>query len=79
MLTAARNGDVEKIRDLLMLASVDVNMKNHYGSTPLIVAASKGHVHVMEELIFYGADLNAQNQVLGTALMYACANGYSRR
>lgn len=42
-------------------------------STPLMWAASGGHVHVIKWLVStYGASLNDQNRVGRTAIMFAC-------
>jgi ankyrin repeat protein len=75
-MACARNGEVEKIREILIKKYVNVNDVNDYGSTALIIAASKGYVDIINELIIYGADLNVQNKILGSALMYAAANGH---
>lgn len=44
--------------------------------TPLMEAASAGHVDIIRLLISHGADVNAQSSTGNTPLMYACAGGH---
>lgn len=44
--------------------------------TPLMEAASAGHVEIIGLLISHGADTNAQSSTGNTPLMYACAGGH---
>lgn len=43
--------------------------------TPLMEAASAGHVEIIRLLIQHNADVNAQSSTGNTPLMYACAAG----
>ena len=43
--------------------------------TPLMEAASSGHLEIVKLLISHGADVNAQSSSGNTPLMYACASG----
>lgn len=44
--------------------------------TPLMEAASAGHLDIVRLLIAHGADVNAQSTSGNTPLMYACAGGH---
>lgn len=44
--------------------------------TPLMEAASAGHVEIVKLLISHHADVNAQSSTGNTPLMYACAAGH---
>ena len=44
--------------------------------TPLMEAASVGHVDIVKLLLAHGADVNAQSSSGNTPLMYACAGGH---
>ena len=59
---------------LAMRANVeDRGMKGD--CTPLMEAASSGHLEIVKLLISHGADVNAQSSSGNTPLMYACASG----
>lgn len=49
----------------------DIEYKNHYGWTPLIVSAYNGSSDVMDLLIQLGAGVNVTNYKGTTPLMYA--------
>lgn len=60
---------------LAMSAQVeDRGQKND--CTPLMEAASAGHVDIIHLLISHGADVNSQSSTGNTPLMFACANGH---
>jgi hypothetical protein len=64
---AALQGNVEAIRKHVEAGS-DLNEKDAYGSTPLIIAATFGKTEVAKVLIDAGADVNVTNNDGGTAL-----------
>ena len=45
--------------------------------TPLMEAASSGHLEIVKLLISHCADVNSQSSSGNTPLMYACASGHS--
>lgn len=60
---------------LAMQAQVeDRGQKND--CTPLMEAASAGHVEIIKLLLTHSADVNAQSSTGNTPLMYACAAGH---
>jgi ankyrin repeat protein len=64
---AALQGNVAVIQGHIEAGS-DLNEKDAYGSTPLIIAATFGQTEVAKALIDAGADLNVTNNEGGTAL-----------
>ncbi len=64
---AALQGDVAAIRQYIEAGS-DLNERDAWGSTPLIVAATFGKTEVATALIEAGADLNVTNNDSATAL-----------
>lgn len=58
---AARRGAVDALRQLID-GGADVNAKDTYGSTPLIVAATFGKTEAARTLVKAGADLEATNK-----------------
>jgi hypothetical protein len=64
---AAFMGDVSLIQAHIK-AGTDLNQKDEYGSTPLIIATTFGKTEVARKLIEAGADVNATGGDGGTAL-----------
>ena len=70
--TAAYDGDVDKVRELLERGRYDINEVNGYHKTPLHVACTWGHLNVARMLIgAFKADMTIQNRDGDTALMLA--------
>ena len=65
--TAALFGDLKAIQQHIK-AGTDLDAKDDYGSTPLIIAATFGKTEVARALIEAGADLNITNSDGATAL-----------
>src|SRR5262245_49874630 len=68
-----RSGDVEALR-LLLAGGVDINARDKYGQTGLMIAARDGKVDVVRLLIDGRADLNHRAKFGLTALMLAVIN-----
>ena len=78
LLHYAEYGDLRLAQELLTRVGIDIEAYDKEGNTALIIAAEKGRVRFLEELIAHGADLNAQNYNGSTALICAIHNGYKR-
>ena len=72
---AVRHGDIYTV-DRLLSAGADVNARDRYGQTALMVAAKTGHAKVVERLIAAGADLNHTAKYRLSALLIAVINGH---
>ena len=72
---AVTHGDVEGVRELLT-AGVDVDARNRYGQTALMLGARQGHLKIVEALVEAGADLNVTAKYNLTALMLAIVAGH---
>jgi len=72
---AALSGDVDRLC-LLLAAGSDVNCKDRYGQTMLMLSASHGHVDAVRLLIGRGADLDVRAKYNLTALMLAIIRGH---
>ncbi len=69
--SAARKGDLAAVKAFVEKDPAQVKTLNASGSTPLIVAASGGHITLISFLLEKGADIQAVNKWGRTALHYA--------
>lgn len=74
LLTLACRENRIKIVELLLNPpySANINQANQTGYSPLITAATEGHLNLVELLLSRGANINQQNNNGWTALMCAC-------
>ncbi|XP_051567043.1 BRCA1-associated RING domain protein 1-like [Myxocyprinus asiaticus] len=72
---AAIKGDVEEVRNLLVLGA-DPNLKDNAGWTPLHEACNLGHLAVVDELLQHGALLNTPGYQNDSPLHDAVRNGH---
>ncbi len=77
LIEAVKEGDTKKVKDFLEKGA-DVNAKDNYGSTLLMIACREGWTDIAELLLEKGADVNAKNKHNDplTALTYAARGGY---
>jgi uncharacterized protein len=69
--SAAKAGDFARVSALCSADSSLINARDGGGYTPLIHAAEKGQLPVLDWLVGHGADVNARNAQLATALLQA--------
>ena len=67
---AAKTGNEEVINEFLK-HGFPVDVRNHAGYTPLMMAAYYGHQNIVKTLVDYGADRCARDNKGNTALMGA--------
>lgn len=68
--TAAHEGNVQAVRQHIA-SGIDLNQKDQYGATPLIVATTFGRTEVARALIEAGADVEAPSSDGSTPLHIA--------
>ncbi len=73
---AVTRGDVEAVRRLLR-SGADVNARDRYGQTALMLAAHHGHLEMVETRVGSGADLNMTAKYNLSALMLAVVAGHA--
>ena len=73
---AIKRGDVRTVLDLLGHGT-DVDARNRYGQTALMLAAHSGHREVVETLIVHRANLNITAKYGLSALMLALVVGHA--
>ncbi|XP_048576704.1 ankyrin repeat and SAM domain-containing protein 6-like isoform X2 [Nematostella vectensis] len=77
IIEAAKNGDMQNIKNLLEVNQNDINASDDDGATPLIFACMGGHHNVAQLLLDRGANIDAQDKISGwTALMQATYYGH---
>ncbi|MER1967478.1 ankyrin repeat domain-containing protein [Castellaniella sp. GW247-6E4] len=72
---AARQNDARHIEQLLS-SGVDVDARDHSGSTALLVAARANSIDAAKALIQAGADVNAKDHIQDSAYLYSGARGH---
>ncbi|MFC1502553.1 ankyrin repeat domain-containing protein [bacterium] len=70
---AARQGDLDKVKELVSKNPASVNETTARGMTPLHSACAGRHFEIVEYLITKGADVNALNDSHNSPLQYAAA------
>ena len=69
-----KKGDIPAI-EAHIKQGADVNARNQFGWTPLMLAACEGNTAVVKKLLAEGADVSSINDVGASALCYAALNG----
>jgi len=77
LVNATRAGKVSEVRDLIA-EGADINAKNAYGKTVLIMAATLGNTHIVDILLSEGVEVNAKDNLDSTALIAAASKGNLR-
>lgn len=62
LLLAVEDDDIEKLRVCLNSSGIDVNCRDLEGETPLMLAARRGLLEIVKELLLSGADPNAMDK-----------------
>jgi len=70
----ARNGETEKLQEMLNTGSVNINQTDSNGNTALIAAAWNGKTQTVLFLLKLGADAYLRNEPLTDAANAACNN-----
>lgn len=80
MLRAAKSGSTAAVKQLLEQEPDLIAVRDTDGSTPLHCATWKGHLPVVELLLSFGADVNAENSNdhWGTTPLHAAAHANQR-
>lgn len=69
------HGDVEGVDEMLR-AGIDVDARNRYGQTALMIAAQRGYEAIVDALIDAGAPLDVTAKYGLSALMLAVVAGH---
>ncbi|KAI8391245.1 uncharacterized protein BYT42DRAFT_610492 [Radiomyces spectabilis] len=78
---AASSGDLEKVTQLLndkrTRPFIEIDAKDHDGTTPLIYAACFGKAEIAQALLTAGANIDIQDSFGWSALMWATSNNHN--
>jgi ankyrin repeat protein len=64
------------LKPVLFFKHIDINIKNEFGDSPLMLAAIKGYRAVIEYFICFHASINDKNHYGDTALILASKHGH---
>ncbi|XP_067311391.1 fibronectin type 3 and ankyrin repeat domains protein 1-like [Pseudorasbora parva] len=73
---ALNREDEEELTTVLQSGTVDVDVLDKMGFTPLMVAAQKGFTSLADILVKHGADINKRDNTGKNSLMQACYAGH---
>jgi ankyrin repeat protein len=76
LIVAAGKGRDDIVQSLLMDKTIDLNIKDEDGFSPLMAAAGGGHTAIVQALLNKGAEVNTKNLNGETALMWATMFGH---
>lgn len=74
LLTAASKGNTEDVETFLLIGA-DINAKDVFGKTPLIIATEGGRLDIVKTLLNNDAKINERDKHGWTALRIARDNG----
>ncbi|XP_050507031.1 ankyrin repeat domain-containing protein 17-like isoform X3 [Diabrotica virgifera virgifera] len=78
LLSLACSAGYFELAQVLLAMHANVEDRGIKGEcTPLMEAASAGHLDIVRLLVAHGADVNAQSTSGNTPLMYGCAGGHT--
>ncbi|CAG9861269.1 unnamed protein product [Phyllotreta striolata] len=78
LLSLACSAGYFELAQVLLAMHANVEDRGMKGEcTPLMEAASAGHLDIVRLLVAHGADVNAQSTSGNTPLMYGCAGGHT--
>ena len=76
-LNACTSGNLKYVNEFFYSREHDINMIDHDGNTPLILAASNGHYHVVKKLLEHPLiDVHVKNDYGLNAFFVAERNGH---
>ncbi|XP_046566072.1 histone-lysine N-methyltransferase EHMT2-like [Haliotis rubra] len=76
LYSASRDGDLERVKRILVAGNVDINTRGGWSSTtPVMEAALRGHRDVVAFLVGRGADVSLVDRDGDNILHLACIDG----
>ncbi|WP_158960881.1 ankyrin repeat domain-containing protein [Myroides fluvii] len=75
LFQAVAANNIQAVKEILTANTVNLNVKNSKGESPLMVATYNKYTAIALYLIEQGADVNAQDEILNSPFLYAGAEG----
>jgi hypothetical protein len=72
----AWKGMIESVNRMLLIKGIEIESKDMFGDTPLILAALRGSVEICKLLLEHGAKIESKNIDGFTPLLCACQEGH---
>ncbi|XP_046578798.1 ankyrin repeat and KH domain-containing protein 1-like [Haliotis rubra] len=76
LIVACKKGNLQAVHNILNQSKIDINRKGQNGLTPLMWAARKGHIGVVDLLVGNGAEVNLEDDAGNDILLWACYGGH---
>ena len=83
LIRASKDGDLNKVNQLLECKGTHINLKDKYGNTALLLSLFYEHFNIVNRLLDYNIkntvfyiDVNLQNIYGWTPLMFASSRGH---
>ena len=75
LLVACEEGEIETIKHLVEKIGVDIEIRDNFKCTPLIIASRGGNYEIVNFLLEKGANVEVKNYFGFTPLMFASDRG----
>src|SRR5437762_789905 len=75
IFSVINHNQIDRLKNLLAKSNKNINIKNVYDETPLIIAAKNKHHDMVKMLIEAKADVNVQTKRRQTAILQAAYHG----
>jgi ankyrin repeat protein len=76
LILAAEIGNKEVVDRLLNVEGIEIDAKNKFGKTALILSSENGHLEVVKLLKEHGANVLAVSKIKRSSLMLAAVKGH---
>ena len=69
LIEVVKNNDINRVNSILNNGKENINAKDKYCETALMIASSEGNLEIVKLLVENGADVNIKSDIGNTALI----------